>query len=329
MVEAEASGRDQKLLGHLATRNVLIPDLIARDHVYNPRTRVGAFLLEFLADTCISPDSEFSGQRFVEQAIKEGKRGAYVAIASDHISDADHAIRRYALENGGYEDFANATFYAAGLKMRERKLINALSGSENQLYIPTPFDLDELMRGRKRRNPPIYTEAELDAMKKLSRNYHNLVDAAKAKLRELTEPGAQSMFVSVYPEATRSRDGLLGQARLETASWYVQRPGGFVLPVATLGGEQLLPAEKPQLLSARFLRDRAVCAVRVGKMIATDKIVAFSDYHQQDHKSAQLFVDTIMAHVAVLMGPEKVPVDRWKQLMQVKSDFESFCVQNR
>jgi hypothetical protein len=324
MVETPPPVRNEKLVLYLKPRSELIDHLIASDEVYTPRTRVGAFLVGFLARSCISPGSEFIGRQNLELAIRAFEGGQSVSTASNHESDSDHTIRRFVFEQGGYGDFVNRTVYAAGLKMRERGEINRLSGSENQLYIPTPFDMADLKEAR--RNRDLYTAEEFEAMKKLSLNYHDLIDVSKAKLKNLVAPGPERMSLGVYPEGTRSRDGYLGPARRETANWYTQQPDGFILPIAVGGGYLLLPPEKPQLLSKRFIRDKAVTSVAVGPMIETAKIIAFTQGFGQP---AQMFVDCVMAHVAVLMGPKRVSAQRWASLIKVKADFESFCGQQK
>lgn len=317
--------RDQKLLGYLDSRNELIPKLIKKDQVFRPRTPLRTFLSWFITETCISGDSLFTGQRHLEEAIRAYQSGASMAIASNHESDSDHGIRRFGMRKNGYGEYANKIVYLAGLKMIERLLISTLSRSENQLYIPTPMDGDAL-KNALRFNRSAYKPEEIAKMKKLFDNYHGLIDAAKGEVDK--RAGPDGLWIGVYPEATRSRDGKLGPARLETARWFTNGKEGFVLPMATSGGLQLLPPDAPPLLHKRFVADCAMTTVSVGPMIPSWKLIKFTESLPLTKAGqAQLTVDCIMAHVAVLMGPDRVLAERWNHLMQVKRDFEAFCGQ--
>lgn len=327
MAERTEQARDEKLLGYLDSRNELIPKLIKKDQVFRPRTPLGAFLSWFITETCISPESLFIGQRYVEEVIRAYQSGASIAVASNHESDSDHGIRRFGMRKNGYGEYANKIVYLAGLKMIERPLISTLSRSENQLYIPTPMDGDAL-ENALRFNRSEYKPEEIAKMRELFDNYHCLIGAAKAEVNK--RGGPFGLLRAVYPEATRSRDGMLGNARRETASWFTNGKDGFVLPMATSGGPELLPPEAPPLLHKRFVVDRAMTTVSVGPMIPSLKLIKFTESLPLTKAGqAQLTVDCIMAHVAVLMGPDRVFPERWNHLMQVKRDFEAFCGQQR
>lgn len=97
----------------------------------------------------------------------------------------------------------------------------------------------------------------------------------------------------IYPEGTRSRDGVLhkghtGPARL------AMRTGAPIIPVGMRGTREIQPPE------AKFPKPFKVCSIGFGKPVSPDR------YDSDDHLALRQMIDEVMFAIRELSGQEYV-----------------------
>ncbi len=100
--------------------------------------------------------------------------------------------------------------------------------------------------------------------------------------------------VGIYPEGTRSRDGILYRGRTGVG-WLALTTGAPVVPVGIIGTENLQPAGKKTFRPAKF-------TLRFGKPLYFDKTGPDHSLPARRHVT-----DTIMDAIAELSGQERSP----------------------
>lgn len=100
--------------------------------------------------------------------------------------------------------------------------------------------------------------------------------------------------VGIYPEGTRSRDGLLYRGRTGVG-WLALTTGAPVVPVGIIGTEKLQPAGKKTFTPARF-------TLRYGKALHFEKTGP-----EHSGPARRAVTDAIMDAIAELSGQERSP----------------------
>lgn len=231
----------QLVLEHARSRNEKIPRMLGNHKFFTPRDPVKTEFLRWWSYRAI-PKITVLGIENLEEAEGLRQEGYEVVIASNHQSDADHAVKRRGLEEIGYRKFANRLIYSAGIKMDDRWYTRILMDAENSVYIISPFDTKLINRvldeekglGRK------LTEKDRQVISEYQKNARSL---NRTSLRYLKELVRVRFMPCIYPESTRSRNGLLGEAPREV-SVYLTNTDGFVLPIVTNGITESFPPER-------------------------------------------------------------------------------------
>ena len=118
--------------------------------------------------------------------------------------------------------------------------------------------------------------------------------ASVQALKTLLEILGRNEGVGIYPEGTRSRDGVLYRGRTGVA-WLALTTGAPVVPVGIIGTEKLQPAGKKGFKPAKFM-------LRYGKPLMFDK--TGPDHALPARRAA---TDAIMDAIAELTGQARSP----------------------
>lgn len=256
--------RDHQFLELAKRRNVLIPQLIAKNEVYQKRSESLSQAVRILSYVFILPKSSLKGQENLEHAQQIRDEGFPLIVVSNHTSDLDHPARRAVLERNGYRSLADSLVYVAGLKMIERKYVKLLVRGEGFVLIPTPFDAEKLDSALNQQS--LYTEEEQEYLGNLRTNYRIISEKARRTVKSLTEDGYHN--VAWYPESTRSRNGGLIQKSPEVTSvWYFFLKDSYILPISIKGGHRLLPPER------EIWAIPSTISIRVGKPYSTGAMI--------------------------------------------------------
>ncbi len=116
--------------------------------------------------------------------------------------------------------------------------------------------------------------------------------ASVQALKTLLEILGRSEGVGIYPEGTRSRDGVLYRGRTGVG-WLALTTGAPVVPVGIIGTEKLQPAGRKTVKPARF-------TLRFGRPLTFDR--TGSDHSLPARRAA---TDAIMDAIAVLTGQDR------------------------
>jgi 1-acyl-sn-glycerol-3-phosphate acyltransferase len=99
--------------------------------------------------------------------------------------------------------------------------------------------------------------------------------------------------IGIYPEGTRSRDGLLHRGHTGLA-WIALKSGAPVLPVGIRGTAKVQPP------GARFPSLRGDCSIRIGMPIPMER------YDDRDRRTQRILTDDVMFEIAQLSGQRYV-----------------------
>ncbi|MDO5752202.1 1-acyl-sn-glycerol-3-phosphate acyltransferase [Arthrobacter sp.] len=116
--------------------------------------------------------------------------------------------------------------------------------------------------------------------------------ASVQALKTLLEILGRDEGVGIYPEGTRSRDGILYRGRTGVG-WLALTTGAPVVPVGVIGTEKLQPAGKKTFRPAKF-------TLRFGKPLYFDKTGPDHSLPARRHAT-----DTIMDAIAELSGQKR------------------------
>ena len=128
---------------------------------------------------------------------------------------------------------------------------------------------------------------------------------SKDVLRTLSDALTNGACVAMFPEGTRSADGLVAPFR-SGVEFLVRRTGAPVLPVGIQGAFEAFPR------GANFPRPKK-CIVRVGDLWTSERVLAAGGIEALRHEVARLakatMLQTFEAKPQVGNGPGAIPVD--------------------
>lgn len=251
LVESET----ETLVSLAQRRNVLIPRLIKNGEVYKPsHPKMVAFsrVLSYYSFSRV----QVQGADHLAEAVRLREKHPLI-VTSNHQTDVDAMVVRRGLEKIGFGSFADRLFYLAGLKMIERWSTRYLMGTGSVVYVATPFDRQRLKQVLS--SPEQIgglSLQQVDTLRACENNYEHLNNIAKGKIHELL---GQGYILSLYPETTRSRTGLMQRAPREVSVNF-RLKDAVVLPMVIAGAQAVFPPEK----HVRWWK-RAQCWVRLGE----------------------------------------------------------------
>lgn len=278
-------------------RNKSIPQLFETNQVYKPARRPITVFNNLLAKLLIQ-DVQVAGTENLELALQLEEKGqGPLIVVGNHLSDADTSARRYGFTHIGYAGFADRLVYPAGLKMDERWYTRFSSNGENRIVVATPLDLQHITNTRSTLEQTGRLTPELNSLlKDYKKNCESLNLRALRTLKKLTEA---DKLLSIYPESTRSRTGLLIRAPEAVSAYFPEKQGGIVLPVVAEGPDQLSAADKPLTLTRFTLK------MYIGKPYPVAKLWE-KPHYPSDISTRQLCIDRVMARLA-FTRPELTP----------------------
>ena len=226
-------------------RNAAIPNIIEEDRVLQERREFRTGVLRLFSHYWLRQGSVLTGQENLDKAMSHAQDGSPLIVVSNHLSDADHVIKRFMLEKNGYKEFADLMLFLGGLKMIERWEIRQVASAERMALIPTPKDIDLVRRALHFGQ---FSEQELEMLRQLKTNYVNLSNIAKTQVLESIHKN--NHILGFYPEGGRSYSGFVDQQHINILSntWYDSLPDGYIVPISVEGGEHIVPPnELPKL----------------------------------------------------------------------------------
>lgn len=196
------------------------------------------------------------GEEHLTEAVRL-KESHPLIVTSNHQTDVDAVVVRRGLEKIGFGSFADRFVYLAGLKMIERWSTKHLMGTGSVVYVATPFDSQRLKQVLSSPEQISRLSPEqVDTLRVCENNYEYLNSIAKGKIHELL---GQGYILSLYPESTRSRTGLMQRAPREVSVNF-RLKDAVVLPMVIAGAQAVFPPEK----HVRWWK-RAQCWMRLGE----------------------------------------------------------------
>lgn len=301
------SAEKSELLATAKKRNKSIPHIISENRVLQERRESRTAFLMLLGDIWfIRNGSTLTGQNHLETAMKLIDQGEPFTAISNHLSDADHAIRRFMLEHNGYREFADRMLYLAGLKMIERPLIRQVASAEKFALIPTPNDMKNLEDIIKSGD---LSEEERTILRRLKKNYVNLSRKAKEDVTRSLGQNPEEIL-ALYPESTRSRTGMVIGAEPLTNMWYrLYQSQGFILPIAIEGGDYM----QPPGTAIPFKRINA--KVTVAEPVPIKRLEDKASLLPKEERP-QFLADYAFSFVVNLLDPKYVPAAKRQYFKQ-------------
>lgn len=256
------------------------------ERLYRKRQRLPSFGIRAMSRWVFSK-TKLVGHKSLD-FIKNRLGRDRITFAANHTSDVDHAGLEFALIENGYQDLADRLVFPAGLKMWDRPQTRWAMGGMSTLAVATPGyfeDAQAMLRMPLTVKDRKLVEQYQLTMKKLNakslRAVHNDWEEGKA-------------VIVVYPETTRSRNGLLQGGRTEMDAYFRR---GWVLPTMIQGPYEAFPPEQTLRLGAILTRNSQV-TVGVGEPIdarrlLTPEVSKWLQSHQANR------VDFVMSRIAV------------------------------
>ena len=116
---------------------------------------------------------------------------------------------------------------------------------------------------------------------------------ALAAMRSALAVLTSDQAIGIYPEGTRSRDGLLHRGHTGLA-WIALKSGAPILPVGIRGTAEVQPP------GARFPNLRGDCSIHIGTPIPMER------YDDRDRRTQRILTDDVMFEIAQLSGQRYV-----------------------
>lgn len=294
----------EQLVGVAQRRNVTIPKLIAEERVYSGAEPIKTLAVQALCHT-VTSGVWVKGLDNLSTAAELAQNGEDILGVGNHLSDADHPIRHHLIDCSGFGDFSRRLVFMAGLKMIERKPIEWLMPAENVIFIPTPFDFDNLKTGlkdlfRQKKEgliPPQRYKDSHSLIEEYGRNLGKLNEEAKVVRARMPEEGK---VIYVYPEATRSTTGYMQRASAKVVDYFPsEKSERYVLPMMVWGTENFNPPNQ------NFRLTRTELYMVVGRPFRVAEIWERDIESQTFQGTAVSRADVLMARLGKL-APEKV-----------------------
>lgn len=290
----EALSRDARISQglDLANRRIrFIKDTFAggEEFLYRRRKSLPHFLIRAISAWVVSK-AELVGQENLD--LIGGKQ---VTMTVNHTSDPDHGVLEHTLIANGYANVADRLLFAAGLKMWDRWQTHwGMWGMSNFPTAAPKYFRDALRLSRSKQ----VSDEERKTIKQYLVSMNNLNKASLEAIRPDWESG--KAIVVIYPETTRSRDGLLSIGKKETGTYFER---GLILPVMIQGAYEVFPPER-QPDWGKVLRRELHAVVKVGEPIEAKRLQA-PDTKEWLKALEAGPVDFVMSRIAVL-NPERV-----------------------
>lgn len=272
-------------------RNRFIGTLRKTRELYQRKRLLPALLLRAVTKVVVA-ETKLAGHQYLD-FFRENMGRQQLTIAANHTSDADHPSLALALTENGYPDLAEHLYFPSGLKMWDRPYTRWGMRGMNTFPIATPGYFDEALK---------MGELPLSAkQRKLLEEYKSSMDwLNRASFRTIISNWQkEKAVVVVYPETTRSRDGLLKKGRSETGVYFRR---GLTLPVRIEGLDEILPPERMPNLE-KILKRKVQVTVSAGRPIDTNRLWFPQTLEWLNEKEAHP-VDFVMSRIHIL-NPER------------------------
>lgn len=177
--------------------------------------------------------------------------------AANHTSDVNHEMLDYVLSQRGYPELADRLAFAAGLKMWDRWYTRWAMPCLSTYPVAAPGyydELEDLLRLS-------LSDEKLLMLEKYQSNMDWLNRASLRAVRPAWQRG--ELIPIVYPETTRSEDGLLKRGREETEIYF---RNGVILPFMIEGDDKVFPPRQNFKLD-KILRGEFEVCVTAGEPI--------------------------------------------------------------
>lgn len=234
--------------------------------------------------------SKLIGQENLD--LVENKKPLTMALG--HTSDTDHGYLEHGLITNGYSVLASRLVFAAGMKMWDRWQTSWGMPGMNTFPTAAPGyfeDAEELLNRGLLPEDQQKVKAYIETMKRLNR------DSLRAITPEWQDGKA---VVVVYPETTRSRNGLLQRGRKGTGVYFRH---GLILPIMLEGPSEIFPPEQnPDF--GKILMRKSEMTMMVNEPIDAECLFSSRTRRWLDSKEANV-VDLVMSRIA-LLNPDRV-----------------------
>ncbi len=249
--EGELNPRTLNTLALARRRNNTLPAFL-KNGVYRSESR----LLRTMRDglfRLIFREIIIEGAANWESAVDSIKGGEKYILTCNHTTDADTAAFERAV------DLASKTLgtkprltWVAGLKMDERNGTRIFAESVNRVYVPTPQDLTNINKARK--DPHL----GLSDKEKLDFYYKKIHEFGKESFREAKLRLDNGDVLCLFPEATRSRTGLINFdiddiAKVMVANLFHRLGDIQIIPSAVSGLHSFFPPENNERIISSFI----------------------------------------------------------------------------
>ncbi len=261
----------EQLISLAERRNITIPGLIRDEKVYWEAEPFKTLTVQGLCHAVV-PGIWAKGLDNLATAAGLVKNGEDVTEIGNHLCDGDHSARRHAFNRFGFQDFGRKLVFMAGLKMIERWPIKWFMPAESVIFIPTPFDFNNIKIGLKdlirQSREGLISPTEYD-------NRHELIEIYAKNLGTLNEEAKklraripqEGKVICVYPEATRSLTGFTERAAAKVIDYAPEsKSEAYIFPVMLWGMEKFNPPNKNFRLTQTALHVVAGKPFKVGQI---------------------------------------------------------------
>ncbi len=260
----------QKQKPIIEKRMAFMDGLEASGNYYMERQLASYLLLRMLEWTLIG-GTKFTGQENVNLALQKIDEGDNrLTLAANHTSDTDHSAFEHAFHRNGFGRLAKILLFPSGLKMWDRPDTKWAMRGMNVSPVPAPGYFDEV---RDFEQLPL-SDADLNMLLEYQEKMRMLGKKSMEKLIPDWKKGKVVPFF--YPEATRSKDDLIGRGREETEAYFRH---GYTLPLQIEGPGTYFPPNRElwetlKTIAKIALTREFIVEVKAGELISNRRLQA-------------------------------------------------------
>lgn len=293
----EAVELDRSKLEVVGKRNRFVDGLRKGKQLYRKRRFFQSALIKGFEWALIAK-TKIKGAKNLDLVVNKIGR-EQVTGAANHTSDTDHAsFERTFIENG-YKVVAVRLVFPAGLKMWDRPQTEWGMWGLNTVPTAAPSYSEEAL------NMSYWPLSEEDRLM-LSQYQANLRWLKRASLKAILPDWRSGQVMPlVYPETTRSRDGLIQRGREETDIYFRH---GWILPLQIQGPGEVFPPERNPNWQ-KILKRGFEVEVSAGELISGEALHAPKTLDWLRERTANP-VDFVMSRIIALDSERANPQDR-------------------
>lgn len=213
-----------------------MPKRIAEERVFVQGNPIAASVTTLVWGIALR-NRNIRGLKHFDRAVEAYSEENPLTMIGPHLSDADTLYVEQSARKTGRSRIAGRFTYITGENMDERLPIKINTQGSDRIFIETPLvveDLEEILKSGK----PEYNDLLLEHGNLFQEHLKWANKLVKAALREVVNARRRKGILVVYPQSTRSPDGLIKRGHPATEA-YLKK--GIILPFMVRGSERFMP----------------------------------------------------------------------------------------